>query len=472
MSTPASAPASPASRSAPEHVTRVVPLLQALIREPSVNRGSFDVSDGDERRCAELLGDFLQHPRIELRTLEMEPKRTNLVARLRGNGKKPPILLNAHLDVVEANAEEWSHPPFSGEIADGYVWGRGAIDMKHMAALSACALRSLAESGEVLERDIIFAGVADEEAGCKRGATFLVDQHPDLVRAEYVLGEIGAFSLFLFGQTFYPIQVAEKGMVWVEAKVKGDAGHGSMPNPESAPIKLGRALARLGKRRFPMHPTEAAHKFIHGLADRLPQPQRAVLRRLTMPRVAGLILDALLRDPSSKRTFGALLSNTASPTVLRAGHKTNVIPAVATCEIDGRTLPGQTESAFLGELRAILQEDVELRVLHSMPPVETTTDTALYSHLVATLKQHDPMGTPIPFMIPGFTDAKAYSRLGAHCYGFSPVKFDPTADISFSAMYHGKNERVPVAGLEWGAEVMHDTLLRFCRGFCRGFRRE
>jgi acetylornithine deacetylase/succinyl-diaminopimelate desuccinylase-like protein len=445
-----------------ESRARLVPLLSELIRIPSVNLGSFEHSDCNERPVAELLADFLEHPRIERVLLEKEPNRTNLVARIRGTGKKPPLLLNAHLDVVEACADEWLHPPFSGAIHDGYIWGRGAIDMKHMAAMSACVMRALAESGEMLDRDLIFAGVADEEAGCRRGSTFLVDEHAERVRAEYVLGEIGAFSLFLFGKRFYPIQVAEKGMVWVKATFSGAPGHGSMPNPESAIIQLGRALVRLGKRRFPMHPTRAAHAFIEGLAQALPLPQRTVLRRLTTPQIAGLVLDALVRDPASRSTFAALLANTASPTVLRAGQKTNVIPGQAICEIDGRSLPGQSEQAFLSELRAVLAEDVELQVLHSMPAVETRLDTALYGHLARTLRAHDPLGIPIPFMIPGFTDAKAYSRLGAHCYGFSPVRFDPSAQISFGAMYHGKNERIPVAGLLWGFQVLLDAVHSFC----------
>jgi acetylornithine deacetylase/succinyl-diaminopimelate desuccinylase-like protein len=443
---------------------RLIPLLQELIRVPSVNYGSFAVSDGNERPVAELLADFLQHPRIETVLLEQADRRTNIVARLRGTGEKPPILLNAHLDVVAANPDEWRHPPFAAEIHDGCVWGRGAIDMKHMAAMSACVLRELAEHGERFERDIIFAGVADEEAGCLRGSSFLVSEHPEKVRAEYVLGEIGAFSLDLFGRRFYPIQVAEKGVVWLKAKFSGAAGHGSMPNPESAPIRLGRALARLGKTRLPMHPTDASRNFIQALARELPFPQRAVLRRLSLPFVAGMILDALIRDPSQRGSFAALLSNTASPTVLRAGEKTNVIPAEATCEFDGRTLPGQTEEGFLAELRAVLREEVDLTVMHSMPALEMRRDTELYTHLESALRAFDPLGVPVPFMIPGFTDAKAYSRLGAQCYGFSPVKLDSAANLSFAAMYHGKNERVPIAGLLWGFDVLLETVSSFASG--------
>lgn len=442
---------------------RCITLLQELIRIPSVNRGSFEVSDGNERPCAELLATFLREAGLEPKLLEGDKNRTNVVARIKGTGKKPPLLLNAHLDVVEADETEWSRPPFSGEIHDGYVWGRGTIDMKHMAAMSACTLALLAARKEPLDRDVIFAGVADEEAGCRRGATYLVEQHPDEVRAEYMLGEVGAFSLYFLGNTFYPIQVAEKGTCWVEAKITGDAGHGSMPNPESAVIKLGRALARLGKKRLPVHPTAVVERFVHGLSAKMPAPHRAIMRRLTTPQLAGLILDTLVREPSQRRSFGAMLANTASPTVVRAGSKTNVIPGFATVEIDGRTLPGQSDAAFLGELRAALGEEAELRVMHSAPPVEASSETLLFQHLSAQIRKHDPLGTPLPYLIPGFTDAKAYSRLGTHCYGFSPVRFDPTADIAFTRMYHGKDERVPVDGLRWGFGVLYDTVLSFCR---------
>jgi acetylornithine deacetylase/succinyl-diaminopimelate desuccinylase-like protein len=444
---------------------RCVSLLQDLLRIPSVNRGTNDATDGGETPCAERLAAFLREGGLDPVLVGAEPWRMNVVARLRGKGKKPPILLCAHLDVVEADAAKWRHDPFGGVIDAGYLWGRGAIDMKNMAAMSACVLRLLAEhEGEgVLERDVIFAGVADEEAGCARGSLWLVEHHPELVRAEYVLGEIGAFSLYLFGRTFYPIQIAEKGACWVRATFEGDPGHGSLPDKDSAVVKLGRAVARLGKKRFPQHPTEAVGKFLHALAAELPSPQRQVLSRLTTPQVARLILDYLVKDEQQARTFGALLSNTASPTVVRAGNKTNVIPGRASVEIDGRTLPGQSTADFLAELRAILGEDASLEVLRELPPVVTSESTELFAHLGKTLRAHDPTAKPIPFVIPGFTDAKAWARLGAVCYGFSPVRFDPTHDVSFSRMYHGHDERVPVAGLRWGLRVLHDAVASFCR---------
>lgn len=438
-----------------------VDLLAELIRIPSVNHGTRAEGDGNERPCAELLADRFRAAGLEPKIFEKERGRASVVTRLRGTGEKPPILLNAHLDVVPADASKWRRAPFSGDIHDGFVWGRGAIDMKHMAALSATVLMRLAREKRKLTRDVIFAGVADEEAGCELGARFLVDDHADEVRAEYVLGEIGAFNVDVLGRRFYPIQVAEKGVCWVKATFEGKPGHGSMPDPDSAVVKLARALQRLSSRRMPVHPTETARQFIEGMARELPRAQSKVLRRLTTPQVSGLILDFLIRDKGQRRSFGAMLSNTATPTVVRAGAKVNVIPGEATVELDGRTLPGQSESQFLAELRDALGERARLEVTRSMPAVEASPDSPLFRHLGRTIEKHDALGTPLPYLIPGFTDAKAYSRLGAQCYGFSPIQFDPTKNVDFASMYHGHDERAPVAGLHWGVRVLYDALVDF-----------
>lgn len=439
-----------------------VSLLQDLIRQPTVNRGTAQSDDGHEHLCARLLADFARDRRLEPKIFAKVQNRENMVVRAKGNGKKPPLLLNAHIDVVEADESRWQRPPFSGDIHDGYVCGRGAIDMKHMAAMSACVVARLVDEGVELDRDVIFAAVADEEAGCALGSTYLVDEHADEVRAEYMIGEVGAFSLNLLGKVFYPIQVAEKGVVWTRATYRGSPGHGSMPDPDGAVIRLAEAIAKLGKKRLPMHPHPVVERFVEGLAKALPFPQKQALGRLTTPQIAGLILDYLVKDPDQRRSFGAMLANTASPTVVRAGNKVNVIPGRASVEIDGRTIPGQSELAFLAELREVLGPDAEIEVMHSLPAVETDATTPLYGHLEAMLRKHDPLGEPLPYMVVGFTDAKAYSRLGTHCYGFTPLKFDPTLGVSFQKMYHGHDERVPVEGLTWGFDVLYDTVRSFC----------
>jgi acetylornithine deacetylase/succinyl-diaminopimelate desuccinylase-like protein len=443
-----------------------VELLRQLIRIPTINRGTGEGGDANERPAAELLADLMREAGLEPKLFEKKKDRTNMVVRVKGDGSKPPLLLNAHLDVVEADAGNWQHDPFGAEIHDGYIWGRGAIDMKHMAAMSARVMTMLArdvKEGRKLERDVVFAAVADEEAGCALGSIFLADEHPDEVRAEYCLGEIGAFSLHLFGRTFYPIQIAEKGLCWVRATYLGEPGHGSMPNPDSAVVRLARAVERLGTKRLPMHPTAVVRGFLEKVASELPTPQKHVMSRLTTPQVASLILDYLVRDPGQRRSFGAMLSNTASPTVVRAGAKVNVIPGRATVDIDGRTLPGQSDSAFLDELREAMGGDPQLEILRSLPAVEASPETALFRHLASTVQNHDPTGYPVPYLIPGFTDAKAYTRLGTTCYGFAPVKFDPTHEVNFTRMYHGHDERIPVSGLKWGLRVLYEAVSGFCR---------
>ena len=437
-------------------------LLQDLIRQPSVNRGSFEKSDGDERRCAELLADFFRDQGLDPEILESAPNRHNLVVRLKGTGEKPPLLLNAHTDVVEADENHWQHPPFGGEVHDGYLWGRGAIDMKHMAAMSAGVLGRLKAEGRKLQRDVIFTAVADEEAGCRRGSMFLVDEHADKVRAELMLGEVGGFSLELFGTTFYPIQVAEKGLVWLRAKYTGQPGHGSMPNPNSAVHKLARAIQRLGKKRLPTHPTEVVRSFLQGISEVMPLAQKLVMRKLSVPEVSGLILDHLMKDETQRRAFGAMLSNTASPTVARAGHKINVIPGEATIDIDGRTLPGQTTADFLREIRLVLDDDAEIEVLHEMPPVETGRDE--FHVLSRALERHHPGCRPLPYLTPGFTDAKAYQKLGMRCYGFAPVRFAPEDSVAFTKLYHGHDERIPVEGFHWGFGVLYETVRELAGG--------
>ena len=266
----------------------------------------------------------------------------------RHGGRHPPLLITGHLDVVEADAATWKKPPFSAELADGCIWGRGAVDMKNMVAMSACVMALLARTQPKLERDVIFAAVADVETGSSKGAHYLVNEHPDLVRAEYALGEIGGFSLHLMGRTYYPIQVAEKGQVWLTATFAGEAGHGSMPRADSAVIKAAEAIVRLGHNRLPFHPTEVVRRFLHELAAGLPHPARFVLPRLATPAMAGLLLDRVLPDPALRRTFASYLSNTASPTVVRAGSKINVIPSRRASRSTAARCPGKPRRIFCG----------------------------------------------------------------------------------------------------------------------------
>jgi acetylornithine deacetylase/succinyl-diaminopimelate desuccinylase-like protein len=431
-------------------------MCQALLRIDTTN------PPGAERAAADYLVGKLHEVGLDPTLLEAEPGRTNLVVRYRGTGKAAPLLLTAHLDVVEADASKWRQPPFGGVIAEGCLWGRGAIDMKNMAAMCAAILRRLAHERAVLDRDVIFAAVADEEAGCDLGSRFLVEQHRNLVEAEYAIGESGGFSLHLGDTTFYPIQVAEKGFCWVRARITGEPGHGSMPRPDSAVVRLGEALTRLGKAGLPVHPTRHLQGFLDAVAARQPALVRPLIKLIGRPALLAR-LTRLRPDLAFARSLGALLSNTASPTVVRAGAKTNVIPGVAEFEIDGRTLPGQTDDDLLRELRDVLGPEVELEVMKSAPPVTTEpVESPLYRLIGKHILAREPDAVVIPYMIPGFTDAKYFTRMGARWYGFSPVKIEAGSGIRFADMFHGHDERIPVAGLHWGVEVLDAVVRELC----------
>jgi acetylornithine deacetylase/succinyl-diaminopimelate desuccinylase-like protein len=426
-------------------------LCQQLLRIDTTN------PPGNELPAAELLADELNEAGLEPTVLQSAPGRGNVVARLRGTGEKPPLLLTAHLDVVEADPSFWDHPPFCGEVHEGCLWGRGAIDMKNMAAMSVAIITRLAREGLKPKRDLIFAGVADEEDGCRYGSLWLCENHTDLVRSEFAIGEGGGFNIQVAGKSFFTVQVAEKGVCWVRARATGEPGHGSMPRQDSAVVKLSEAIARLGTDGLPRHASDSVEQFIGAVASHLPAPIRPLIKSLANPTLAPAVLK-LLPDPSVRRAFRALLGNTASPTVLRAGNKTNVIPGVAEAEIDGRILPGQSQSDFLRELRGVLGADIELDVIHALPPVVTEPkESSLYSTIHEVMAERAPDAPVVPFILQGFTDAKAFTSIGAKWYGFAPVKLPPT--LRFADMFHGHNERIPVDGLAWGTE----TLMRVVR---------
>lgn len=430
-------------------------LLRALIRFDTTN------PPGNEGACAAFLADHLRQGGLEPEILTPAPGRANLVVRLRGDGTGGgPLLLNAHLDVVPAEADRWTHPPFAAELADGFVWGRGAVDMKNMAAMSATVMRLLARSDVRLTRDVIFAAVADEETGCALGSEWLVDQHPDKVRAQEALGEVGGFPLAVGGRRVYPIQVAEKGICWIRVRAVGTSGHGSVPREDNAVVRLGRFVAKVGSTRLPVHRSPALDRFVHELAQTQTGAARQALPLLLDGRFPPRLGDLMLRDPSARRTLNAVLRNTASPTVLRAGYKSNVIPGVAEAELDGRIAVGSTAEVLLEELRALAGPGITLEVIRTHPPTVAAPDTPLYATLAAVVREHDPGAAPVPNVLPGFTDASRWSRLGTTCYGFSPVVFDPTGTLRFADLFHGDDERIPVAGFTAGLRMLTDAVFR------------
>ncbi len=416
---------------------------------------------GNERPAADLLARIFEREGIPFELHESEPTRANVVARLKGSGKRGPLLLNGHLDVVPADAEQWKHPPFAAEEAEGCIWGRGAIDMKNMVAMSVMTLLLLKRSGVELDRDVIFAGVADEEAGSRRGACYLVEKHPGLVQSDYVLNEVGGHTLHMGSNRFYPVQVSEKGICWFEMTAHGEPGHGSMPHPHNAVVRLSRALAALGATRLPQHNTPVVEGFLRALAQGAPFPQGLALPRLLEPRLAGLLLDLIgKKNPGQARGIDAMLRNTTSPTMLAAGKKVNVIPSSATATIDGRVIPGQSVGDFLAEVQRVVGDDLTINVLEQHDGTVFPSDTPLYEIIRRVLGRHDPGATVVPYMIPGFTDAFAYGKLGAVCYGFSPTRLGP--ELNFTGMYHGHDERIPRDGFTWGLRVLFDVVQELC----------
>jgi acetylornithine deacetylase/succinyl-diaminopimelate desuccinylase-like protein len=401
--------------------------LRALIRLDTTN------PPGNERLAADYLGAALGRESIESVTVEPQPTRANLVARIAGRDRnRPSLMLSSHTDVVPVEASRWTREPFGAEIAQGCVWGRGSIDMKSKCAMDLGLAMAIRRAGALPDRDLILAAVADEEAGSELGARYLVDRHPDLVRAGFVLNETGGFTLHLGERRFYPIQVAEKGFVTVKMTVSGAPGHGSMPRTDTAIGWMADLIGRLTRTAMPRRPTPLMRRILADL---------------------GVAID------KAPALFRPMLSNTVTPTILRAGYKDNVIPGEAWALLDGRTLPGQDERSFLLELRDIVGPEPVLEVVKSAPPVESSPDTPLFNLIKSRTEAADPGARAIPWMLPGATDSKFYAQLGAICYGFAPVRLD--ARVPFGSLYHGNDERMPIEGFLWGLRLYTDVVLSF-----------
>ncbi|WDZ82568.1 M20/M25/M40 family metallo-hydrolase [Micromonospora cathayae] len=433
----------------PDPTDEVVELCRDLLRIDTTNTGDNATSVG-ERLAAEYVAEKLAEVGVESTLLESAPGRANLVARIPGaDPGRPALLVHGHLDVVPADADEWSVHPFSGEVRDGYLWGRGAIDMKDFDAMVLAVVRHWQRTGVRPPRDIVLAYTADEEAGSDYGAHFLVERHPDLFDgcAEAV-GEVGGFSYTVDDATrLYLIETAEKGIDWLRLHARGRPGHGSMMHDDNAVTALAEAVARIGRHRFPVVVTDTVRAFLAEVGDVLgievdpDDPETAIAK---LGPIANMI--------------GASIRNTANPTRLAAGYKDNVIPGRATAAIDCRSLPGQSE-LLERQLRELVGPHIDIEYIHRQPALETTFDGALVEAMSAALRAEDPGARAVPYMLSGGTDAKAFSRLGIRCFGFAPLRLP--ADLNFSALFHGIDERVPVDGLQFGVRVL-DRFLRSC----------
>jgi acetylornithine deacetylase/succinyl-diaminopimelate desuccinylase-like protein len=441
-----------------------VRLLQGLLRIDTSN------PPGNESIAAGYIANILHENQIESTVIETAPNRGNVVARLKGNGSEAPLLLYSHTDVVPVERDHWNVDPFGGEIQEGYIYGRGALDMKGIGAMQLSVFLTLARqlhsnSNASLRRDVILAATADEETDTDQGIGPLISRHPDLLRAEYGLSEFGGYAMYASGRRFYPIQSAEKGTVWMRMHAKGRPGHASVPHDDNAVVHLSRAVDRLSRVRLPVHMSATAHNFIAGLADGLGGAQGAGIRALLgiADQHRSRFLEYAVRDPGLAGELRAIIHNTATPTGLRAGKETNVIPSYADAVLDCRTVPGFGSAEMIDELRRALgseSQNITFEVDSESPPVEFNTDTPLYRLISKTLKQHDPAGIPIPSMLTGATDAKHVAKLGTICYGYSPMKFKPGE--RFSDMVHGHNERVSIESLAWGVQALYEVVSQFC----------
>ncbi len=425
-------------------------LLQALIR--------FDTSNppGGEAECIVYIDQLLKSAGCETTILEKFPGRPNLITRLKGSGSAPPLLLYGHVDVVPVTGQSWTHPPFAAEIADGFIWGRGALDMKGgVAMLISAFLRAKADNFP-LPGDVILCIVSDEERGGDAGARFLVEEHADLFSGvRYALGEFGGVTLYLGGKKFYGIQVAEKQALWLHATVRGAAGHASAPIRGGATAKLARLLTALDENPLPVHITPAAQKMIEGIAARLDPQMGAFLRGLLDPAQTDTILEAM---GDMAATLNPLVRNTSAPTVIRTGDADNVIPAAITVNLDTRILPGQSPDDVLRELRAIIGDEVEIEQL-GFDPGPGEPDMGLFDTLAGILREADPTATSIPVLLSAVTDGRFFARLGIQTYGFLPMQLPQ--DFSFATTIHAADERIPVDTMEFGTTQILKALERF-----------
>ncbi len=423
-----------------------------LIRIDTTNRGGGDCK---ERPAAEYAAERLAEAGLSPLVLESAPGRANVVARISGSEPGlPALLVHGHLDVVPAQAEDWSVHPFSGEIRDGVVWGRGAVDMKGMDAMMLAVVRAWAREGRVPRRDIVLCFTADEEDSAAAGSDWLVRIHPELFEGcTEGISESGAYTVHTAaGQRLYPVGAGERGTGWLRLEARGTAGHGSKPNPANAVTRLSAAMTRIGEHRWPVRitPTVRAALLALGAATGVP---------LSAAEVDDPAFDAdgyLARlDPAAAKLVVATIRNSSNPTVLQAGYKTNVIPGLATGQVDGRTLPGLA-AEFEAALDALTGPDVDWSYLHRETALTAPVDSPTFAAMAEALLAHDPGAVVVPFCMSGGTDAKQFSRLGITGYGFSPLRLPPGYD--FQGLFHGVDERVPVDALQFGAAVLDDFL--------------
>ena len=429
------------SKSVTEEAIRI---CQDLIRIPSVNYGD---GKGDEREVAEYIVNSLDEVGIASKIYQSAPNRCNVIANLEGaDPSRPGLVLHGHIDVVPAAAEDWQVDPFSAEIKEGAIWGRGAVDMKNVDAMILAIVRHWARNNIKPPRNIVLAFFADEEAGSTYGSRYMAKEHPEVFAGcNQAISEVGGFSVTLKnGKRLYMIEAAQKGIHWIKLTAKGQAGHGSFINNENAVTALSEAVTKIGKYEWPQTYTAAVRELFQAIADALGRPLGDDYREF------------LIEIPSVARMIAATLQNTANPTMLDAGYKANVIPKEAQAVIDGRFLPG-FEEELNRTLAEIVGPEIQIETVGRDIALEVPFDGPLVEAMKSAILKLDPEGIPVPYLMSGGTDNKALSELGIVGYGFSPLRLP--ADLDFMALFHGVDERIPLDSLDFGVKALEDFLL-------------
>jgi len=424
----------------------VIEICRDLIRIPSVNYGD---GRGDEAEVSRYVQRKLQEVGISVEIFESAPNRCNVIANIPGSDRSiPSLVMNGHLDVVPASAEDWTVDPFSADVKDGCIWGRGAVDMKDMDAMMLGIFRLWARHNFQPKRSIVLAFFADEEAGGIFGSRWMVEHHPEIFsRCSEAVSEVGGFSVTLRNsKRVYLIETSQKGIEWLNLTAKGVAGHGSLLNENNAVTRISKAVTEIGEYRWPQRLTRTNKKLFQKISEITGIPYN---EENLQP-----LLDQL--GPAAKM-IGATLRNTANPTMLNAGYKANVIPQTASAVIDGRTVPG-FEPELIVTLKEIIGEDIEINAIVSDIPLEAEFEVELVDKMKAALYAEDPEGIPVPYVLSGGTDNKALARLGIKGYGFSPLKLP--SEIDFMALFHGVDERIPIESLKFGARTLYKFLIQ------------
>lgn len=414
---------------------------------------------GNETAVADYLKKVLESEGFASEVVEPVKGRGSIVSRIQSpDGAGNGLLLSAHTDVVPTKASGWTHPPFGGVVDRGFIWGRGAVDMKHMVVYNLLAILTVKRLGLKLKRDLVFLAVADEEEGTTWGSGYITREMPELVGAEYAVTEVGGFPIYVNDHRIYPVQTACRGFAWLEITGKGDEGHGSIPIENSAPNRLVKALHRLQKGRLSFRKTTHAASFVKGIAKRLPFPGKFILPLALCKPLNRVITKKVVPDPEMGRFLHAILNNTASITMLDAGIKTNLIPSRARAVIDMRTLPGISAEEAIEEIRGIVGDEVEIKILKTVQSACTSPDSEIFSLISQVIKNADPEADVVPYMLSGYTDAANFNSIGIKTYGFAPLKLPP--ELKFTRLIHSVDERIPVDGFKWGLYTFLEFVLR------------